>query len=187
VQRRKFQRGLFHVLNVLSLRVPPLRERPEDIPLLVERFREISARRLGRDLPTVSPACWSVLQNHHWPGNVRELQDTIERAMLHCPAGVLEPAHLYVTIGALGAAAPGPMEPEVETLDEAEMRHTLAVLARCHENRTHAAKRLGITLRALRYKLRKFRLLTAAGTNEESDSRSPRRNRPLIAARSKRH
>ncbi len=107
--------------------------------------------------------------------------------MLHCPAGVLEPAHLYVTIGALGAAAPGPLEPEAEALDEAEMRHTLAVLARCHDNRTHAAKRLGITLRALRYKLRKFRLLTAAGTEQEAAASSPRGNRPLNAARGKRH
>jgi two-component system response regulator FlrC len=187
VERQKFHEGLFHVLNGLSLRVPPLRERPEDIPLLVERFREISARRHGRGLPPVSPACWSALQNHDWPGNVRQLRDTIERAMLHCPAGVLEPSHLYVTIGALGAAAPGPEAPEVETIEEAEMRHVLAVLARCRDNRTHAAKRLGVSLRALRYKLRKFRLLTESRRDEQTATSSPRGNRPRIAARRMRH
>lgn len=187
VERQTFQQGLFRALDGLCLRVPPLRQRPEDISDLVERFREIYARRLGRGLPSVSPACWRALQNHHWPGNVRELRDAIERAMLHCPAGVLEPAHLYVTIGALGAAPPGPPEREVETIDEAEMRHVRAVLVRCHDNRTRAAKRLGISLRTLRYKLRKFRLLKDAGAFEKKAASSPRGNRPLVAERRKHH
>ncbi len=187
VERKRFQEGLFHALNGLSLRVPPLRERPEDIPLLVERFREVSVRRHGGGLPSISPASWRVLQDHGWPGNVRQLQDTIEWAQLRCLDGVLEPAHLHVTIGELGAAALGTVEPEAESLDEAEMRHILAVLARCHDNRTHAAKRLGISLRTLRNKLREARLPTAAAPDEESAASSPRGNRPLVAESVKRH
>jgi DNA-binding NtrC family response regulator len=187
VERKRFQEGLFHALKVLSLRVPPLRERPEDIPLLAERFREVSARRHGRGFPSISPASWSALQDHEWPGNVRELQDTIERAMLRYTDGVLEPTHLNVRIGEVGAWAPGPVEPEAETLDEAEMRHILAVLARCHDNRTHAAKRLGISLRTLRNKLRGSRLNTAAAPDEQTAGRSARGNRPLISEIGKRH
>ena len=186
VERKRFQEGLFHALNGLSLRVPPLRERPEDIPLLVERFREVSARRHGRGLPSISPACWSALQVHEWPGNVRELHATIERAMLRCPDGVLEPTHFHVRIGEVGAAAPGPVEREAETLDEAEMRQILAVMARCHDNRTHAAKRLGISLRTLRNKLREVRLTTAAAPDEETAGRSARGNRPLVSESVKR-
>jgi DNA-binding NtrC family response regulator len=187
VERKRFQEGLFHALNGLWLRVPPLRERPEDIPLLVQRFYEIFARRHGRSLPSISSASWSALEDHDWPGNVRELQNTIEWAMLRCPDGVLEPKHFQLRIGGVGATAPGPSEREGETLYEAEMRHILAVLARCHDNRTHAARRLGISLRTLRNKLREARLPAAATTDEESASNSARGNRPIIAASGKRH
>ena len=187
VEGKKFLEGLFHALNALALRVPPLRERPEDIPHLVQRFCETFARRHGRSLPSISPASWSALQDHEWPGNVRELQATIERAMLRCPAGVLEPAHLHVTFGERGPVSFGPAGPEAETLDEAEMRHTLAVLAQCHDNRTHAAKRLGISLRTLRNKLREARLPAAGALDEESDASFPRVNRPLVSESGKRH
>jgi DNA-binding NtrC family response regulator len=187
VERKTFHEGLFHALNGLWLHVPPLRERPEDIPLLVQRFCEIFARRHGRSIPSISPASWSALQDHEWPGNLRELYDNIERAMLRCPAGILEPEHLHVRIGELSAAAPGLVEREAETLDDAEMRHILAVLARCHGNRTHAAKRLGISLRTLRNKLREVRSPSAATTDAESAANSPRGNRPLVSESAKRH
>ena len=181
VERKKFQEGLFHALNVCSVRVPPLRERREDIPLLVERFCEESARRYGRGLPAISSTCWEALRDHEWPGNVRELQDTIERAMLRCAGGVLEPAHLDGRMGKLSTAAPGPVGRDAETLDEAEMRHILAVLARCNDNRTHAARRLGISLRTLRNKLRESRSLTAAAPDQASAARSARSNQPLVS------
>lgn len=187
VDCRKFQEGLFHALSALRLRVPPLRERPEDIPLLVERFREIFARRQGRGVPAISPACWGVLQDHRWPGNVRELQETLEQAMFRCLDGVLEPSHLSSRIGPPGVVAPGTLEREAETLDEAEMRHILAVLARCHDNRTHAAKRLGISLRTLRNKLRESRSLDAVATGEEKAATPLRGNRPLPSEGAKRH
>jgi len=180
VEHKRFQEGLFLALNVLCLRVPPLRERPEDFPLLVERFREVSIRRHGRSLPSVSPACWAALQKHEWPGNVRELQVTLEWAMLRCTDSVLEPAHLQTVIGIQGATSSGLVERDAETLDEAEMRHILAVLARCHDNRTHAARRLGISLRTLRNKLRESRTTLAAATGQENAERSHRGNRPLV-------
>jgi len=184
VAQKRFHEGLCHALSVLSLRIPPLRERPEDIPQLVERFREITVRRHGRNLPSISPACWSALQNHSWPGNVRELKETIERAMLHCPDNVLEPAHLGIE--ELGAVAPAAGR-ESETLEEAQMRHILAVLARCHDNRTHAARRLGISLRTLRNKLRESRSITAAATGQENAERAHRGNRPLAPESGMRH
>jgi DNA-binding NtrC family response regulator len=186
VEQQRFHEGLFHALRSLTLRLPPLRERPEDIPLLVERFREVATRRHGRGLPSISPACWSALKDYGWPGNVRELQDIVEWAMLRCPDSLLEPAHLHCTIGYRGGTVPGPVEPETETLDEAEMRHILAVLARCRGNRTHAAKRLGISLRTLRNKLREARLPAAAAPREETAPSSARGNWPLVES-GKRH
>lgn len=187
VEQRRFHEGLFHALRSLTLRLPPLRNRPEDIPLLVERFREVATRRHGRGLPSISPACWSALKDYSWPGNVREVQDTVEWAMLRCPDSVLEPAHLHCTIGYRGGMLSASLEPETEALDEAEMRHILAVLARCRGNRTHAAKRLGISLRTLRNKLREVRPPAAAVPREEAASSPPRGNWPLVAESGKRH
>ena len=101
--------------------------------------------------------------------------------MLRCPGGILEPAHLNGRIGEFGAAAPSPVGRDAETLDEAEMRHILAVLARCNDNRTHAARRLGISLRTLRNKLRESRLPNAAAPDEATAARPARGNQPLVS------
>ena len=110
--------------------------------------------------PDVVPA----LRQHAWPGNLRELEAALDRAVAQCTEGLLEASHLAAPApegiplqGSPGASA------EAELLETAEKRHILAILVRCQGNRTHAARRLGISLRTLRNKLRDYRM--EAGDN----------------------
>jgi DNA-binding NtrC family response regulator len=145
--------------------VAPLRERPEDIPMLAERFRARFARQHGAGVLGLSAASLIALQAHPWPGNVRELQQVIEQAVLRCPeGGLIEPRHLSASLAVpLGAMprgsrrAPGTGGARVDTLAAVEKVHILAALDQFHGNRTHAAAALSISIRTLRYKLRRYR------------------------------
>jgi len=90
----RFRRDLFYRLNVITIHLPPLRERPEDIPLLVNHFMERLNRRLGRQVKAIGPQAMSLLLDHQWPGNVRELKNGIERAMVMVGGDEILPAHL---------------------------------------------------------------------------------------------
>jgi PAS domain S-box-containing protein len=89
VQEQKFRADLFYRLNVFPLYVPALRERPEDVPLLVRHFAELFSRRMSKVIQTIPPETMSALMRYHWPGNVRELQNVIERAVILSTHGVL--------------------------------------------------------------------------------------------------
>lgn len=89
VEEQKFRADLFYRLNVFPLYVPPLRERPEDVPLLVRHFAELYGRRMSKVIQTIPPETMSALMRYHWPGNVRELQNVIERAVILSTHGVL--------------------------------------------------------------------------------------------------
>ncbi len=89
-----FREDLFYRLNVITLKMPPLRERREDIPLLIERFVEQFAGELGKPLVTVAPEALKILESHTWPGNVRELRNIVERVVLIAEGGVLLPEHI---------------------------------------------------------------------------------------------
>jgi two-component system, NtrC family, response regulator AtoC len=171
VQRQAFREDLFLRLNIVPINVPPLRERKGDLLVLAEHFRQVYARKHGSRVLAISPACLSALQQQGWPGNVRELQHTIERAVIAARAAeILEPFHLDFVTGsapALGAAAPSPLlGSERDDLDEIEKRHIFAVLEKCHGNRTHAARRLGISIRTLRNKLKEYRADTGDSVDD---------------------
>jgi formate hydrogenlyase transcriptional activator len=89
VEQQKFRSDLYYRLNVFPVRVPPLRERPEDIPLLVRHFVQQFARRINRNIETIPSEAMSTLVHYHWPGNIRELQNVIERAVIVSTGPVL--------------------------------------------------------------------------------------------------
>lgn len=149
-QSGEFREDLLLALGIMPISVPPLRERREDIPVLAEHFRQIYARKHGLEVLGIASTCQQALASYAWPGNIRELESLIERAVILCQSGVLEIKHL---------AFGGQDEPamESEELAVAEKKHIFAILRRCQNNRTHAAKRLGISIRTLRNKLREYR------------------------------
>lgn len=171
VERKEFRQDLYFRLNVVPIHVPPLRDRREDIPFLAEQFMHRFTRKHGVKVGGISPACLAVLQAHDWPGNVRELQNVVERAVILCPdGGDLQSAHLGLVGPSVSSPAPKPsglpsLAPveadsprELLSLDEIEKRHILLTLERCGNNRTHAAKSLGVSIRTLRNKLHEYGL-----------------------------
>ena len=155
-----FREDLYHRLRVLPLRVPPLRERREDvIPLAKQFLREARLRHKRRAL-TFSPGAESALQRHRWPGNVRELHHTIERAVLSLDPGrdVLAaedmPLELFESVDHLyGSDESGP-----PTLEQIERRYIELVLRRVKDNQGEAAQILGISRKALWEKRRRYGL-----------------------------
>ena len=156
VQANAFREDLLLALNIVPIFVPAFRDRGEDIMILAEHFRAVFAKKHGVDALAISPFALIGLKNYSWPGNVRELRDAVERAVIRCQNGVLEPEHFSVNIDS--PQAPASQCDESELLDDVEKKHIFAILERCRGNRTHAAKRLGISLRTLRNKLREYRL-----------------------------
>ena len=161
VEQGRFREDLYYRLNVFPITVPPLRERPADIPLLVRHFVAVSAARNGLPQPAVSAAAYALLQDRRWKGNVRELENVMERAVLLAGNEPILPSHLLLEAGAQPAASvPVPSVPQSSvngSLWEMERELIFQTLARVHENRTHAAKELGISIRTLRNKLREYR------------------------------
>ncbi len=152
----RFREDLFYRLNVVTLRIPPLRDRREDVPLLAEHF----AAKHGSERGGVSPAARELLQAYGWPGNVRELENVIARALALNPSGVVGPADLPEHLqGAAAAVGPGlPLPPGFRpSLDELSRRYAALVLAECGGNKTRAAELLGIDRKTL------YRILGEAG------------------------
>jgi formate hydrogenlyase transcriptional activator len=126
VEDQKFRADLFYRLNVFPVRVPSLRERKEDIPLLVRHFVQQFARRMGKVVDTIPAETMNVLVHYHWPGNIRELQNLVERAIILSSGPILKvPLNdLHVQ----PAAATPVVSRKVETLEESERRHILDAL-----------------------------------------------------------
>jgi two-component system response regulator FlrC len=157
VRQGHFRSDLYFRLDVFPLRIPPLRERPEDLAPLAAALVEDASRALGRAVPSLSPAALEALRRHPFPGNVRELRNLLERAVVRCRGPAIEPAHLALEPGRPALAAP-PATAELPLDLAALERMAIAeALRRVNGNRTHAARLLGIGLRTLRNKLRAAR------------------------------
>jgi len=153
VRAGRFREDLFYRLNVVELNLPPLRERREDIVPLANLFAGEFARNRAR----LTEATLNCLQNYPWPGNVRELRNAIERAVLLSQSELILPEHLPAKLReAAKAAAPLPSV-DAQTMDEIERHAILAALRQHQHNRTETAKALGISRRALLYKLQRLR------------------------------
>jgi len=156
VRQGRFREDLYYRLNVVTLVLPPLRERRQDIPLLIDHFlRELAARH-GRGPVAVDPDAQYRLLGYAWPGNIRELQNVLERSMLLAEQDVIGPEHLppEVRPGASSPAAPTSAPPIVEpsplrSLEEVDREHVLRVLGMTGGNREESARILGISRRTL--------------------------------------
>jgi DNA-binding NtrC family response regulator len=150
-----FREDLFYRLNVVELNIPPLRERPEDILPLASAF----VAEFSQNRARFSPGVGMVLVRYSWPGNVRELRNAIERAVLLCRGELVLPEHLPARVRSAAETAPAPEASDLERLGEIERQAILQALRKHEFNRTETAKALGISRRALLYKLQRFREL----------------------------
>lgn len=161
VKKGSFREDLFFRLNVLSIRVPPLRERVEDLDLLCASFLERFSDACGKRVRKLAPEARDLMRRYPWPGNIRELRNTIERMVVLSDREILEASDLppEIRAGKTGAApAGGEGFPPDLSLDEVEERHIRSVLASVQGNRSRAAEKLGIDRSTLYAKLRKYRI-----------------------------
>ena len=160
-----FRQDLYYRVDVLRMELPPLRDRAEDIPLLVQHFIDRFNRLRGKDVHGVSRQVMAVLTNHDYPGNVRELEHVIEHAFALCPGGLINVEHLPDYLRATAAGDAGPTSDR--SLDKAEKQLILEALKRNQWNRQAAAKELGM------HRSTMFRKITALGIELPSvDGRS---------------
>ncbi len=159
VEAGEFRQDLFYRLNVIELKMPSLREIPEDIPVMVKQVLERLARQTGQSAPAITEEAMLALRRYDFPGNVRELENILERAMALCTENTINEADLYLTQasskermapldGALGTRG----LPLHDFLDQIEREAITKALEATRFNKTAAAKLLGITFRSLRYR-----------------------------------
>ena len=172
VREQKFRSDLYYRLNVFPIRVPPLRERPDDIPLLARHFVEQFGRRMGKTIETIPSEAMDALVRYHWPGNVRELQNVIERAVILTPGSVLN-----VAVGELAdrsAASPvagPPTRRDIQSvLEETERQHILQALEASNwiiAGPAGAAARLGMKRSTLQARMQKLGVpITGSGPSQ---------------------
>ncbi|MDX1583886.1 MAG: sigma-54 dependent transcriptional regulator, partial [Thermoanaerobaculia bacterium] len=151
VREGRFREDFFYRINVFMIRIPPLRERTEDIPLLAEHFREKLARQMDRRISGFEPEAMEILRSYSWPGNVRELSNAIERAMVVGSPPVIRasdlPIHSKMPAGAGG-----------DSLAAVEQRHIAEVLDRTEGNVTRTAEILGVDRVTVYNKIKKYGL-----------------------------
>ena len=170
VKAGRFREDLFFRLHVVPIEVPSLRERREDIPLLVQHFVEKLNRSFGRNVKGTAGRAMEMLQRYRWPGNVRELRNVVERAVILLQGDVIQPSDLPPEIRVASSASGGsntcPFVLPEEGVDlEAVERGLLEqALGRTNGNQSAAARLLGITRYALRYRMEKFGVDGAAAT-----------------------
>ena len=153
----QFRPDLYYRLAVFPLEVPPLRARPEDIPLLVWHYISQKQARLGKRIDEISPTTMNRLTEYPWPGNIRELENVLERAI------ILSPGSTLIVEPLLDVVDPWTSVPEVKSgsADDVLKKHMLSVLQECHwriKGKGAAAERLGMNPSTLRYRMKKLGL-----------------------------
>jgi two-component system, NtrC family, response regulator AtoC len=169
VKEGAFRQDLYFRLNVIHITIPPLRERPEDIPALADFFVHHYNRKFKRQIEGVTPEALHLLESHDWPGNVRELRNAVERAMILEDSSYITPASLPmsvshqapgVAVSAAAAGAPASFPAAIPdtglSLEDNEKRLLVQALEKTSGNQTQAARLLRITRDTLRYKMKKF-------------------------------
>ncbi len=159
--RQEFRRDLYYRINIITLALPPLRERREDIPLLVDRFIDKMNRRKSRMVNGLSREAADILASHHYPGNIRELENIIEHAFVLCQNGEIKPDHLPASF--LHHPAPLPVQDDPVDYRSAtaasEAETIMKALARTGYNRSAAAAYLGIHKSTLFRKIKKLNIV----------------------------
>jgi two-component system, NtrC family, response regulator PilR len=154
----RFQEDLYYRLNVIPIHIPPLRERRDDIPVLVEHFVEKHAQRAGKRIQGLAPGVLEALQTADWAGNVRELENTVERAVVLTPSSVISPEVVRILGVATTSASGLPSMTLRQNLDWAERETVRRALDACGGVKKDAAELMGISQRALSYYLAKHRV-----------------------------
>ena len=169
VEEQKFRADLFYRLNVFPVHVPPLRERQDDIPLLVRHFVQQFARRMSKAVDTIPTETMNVLIRYHWPGNIRELQNLVERAVILSPGPILK-----VPLNDLQAQPVPAATRRIETLEEAERRHILEALDASDwviSGPNGAASSLGLKRSTLQARMEKLGIRRARAAAPSQNSR----------------
>lgn len=161
IQDGALREDLYYRLQVCAITLPPLRDRKEDIPLLIQAFLEEFNAKYERQVHAVDEAALHVMMEYWWPGNVRELRNAIERAMMTCQSEVIHPADLPLTIRTPPAAPVSDQGDAIRvpvgtTIEQAERDLILRTLAANQNNKTRAAAVLGISLKTLHNKLHRY-------------------------------
>ncbi len=163
IQEGTLREDLYYRLNVCTIHLPPLRERQDDIPLLVKAFIEEFNAHYQRTVKSIDDQALRLLTQHPWPGNIRELRNAIERAVMTCTSDVITEAHLPLLVNRaddLKSDDPsGTIHvPLGSTIEEAERQLILRTLKHSHNNKTRAAEILGVSLKTLHNKLHRYGL-----------------------------
>jgi DNA-binding NtrC family response regulator len=156
VRQKRFREDLFFRLNVISLHLPPLRERPEDIELLARHFLKRYAARIKREITDISPEALQLLKSYSWPGNIRELENAMERAVILTRGKVATAETLPVWRSAAPPASEQKQGGRLVSLETVEREHILHVLKAAGNNKTRAAKILDIARRTLDRKIEEW-------------------------------
>ncbi|MCG6917286.1 MAG: sigma-54 dependent transcriptional regulator [Deltaproteobacteria bacterium] len=159
IEKGEFRQDFFYRLNVISLHIPPLRQRRDDIPLLVEHFLDRYSRETNKDVDTISKEAMDLLRQYDWPGNVRELENAIERAVVICKKRRLGPEEFSFLAPHLSAAA------ETYSLEKTQIAHVRKVLNEFDWNISKAAQALEINRVTLHKKIKKYDLRPDRASN----------------------
>jgi two-component system response regulator PilR (NtrC family) len=159
VAEGRFRQDLFYRLNVIEIRMPPLRECSDDIPLLAGRILERLACAAGRTPPTLTEEAFQALKRYSFPGNVRELENVLERALALTSSDTIDVADLSLAPASVEVeGASGDELPLQDRLDQVERQAILSALDKTRFNQTAAARLLGVTFRSLRYRMERLGL-----------------------------
>jgi DNA-binding NtrC family response regulator len=160
VAAKRFREDLYYRLAVLTASLPPLRDRPGDVPRLARYFLATFAERFDKPLRGITPRAMQLLEAHAWPGNIRELKNTLERATLLAESDVLDRRDFELTPSASSSASSGTLELPPSGLDLRALERDLVsqALARCRGNVTRAGRLLGLNRDQVRYRVDKFGL-----------------------------
>jgi len=151
IERQEFREDLYYRLNVVNIELPPLRERKEDIPLLVEHFLSKFASENRKEITGFTPTAMEFLLDHDWPGNVRELENSVERAVILAKGDLVDITDLHQK-----GMAPTPAAKPARNLKEMEREHILSTLRETGENYSEAARILGISRMTLYNKVKEY-------------------------------
>jgi len=164
IKAGRFRLDLYYRLNVYQLRIPPLRERPEDIEPILTSFLEVARRDHGCRIKGITPAALTILQGHDWPGNVRELHNVLEGLTITCKDEMIRPDHIPASVRSPGSAG---SNGEIEkpsllafglSAQEMEKKLLKEALQRTGGNISEASRLLKITRNTLRYRMAKYQL-----------------------------
>ncbi len=163
VEAERFRRDLYYRLNVITISLPPLVDRAEDIPLLVNQFLARKSEAVNKQIREIAPEAMDLLMAYSWPGNVRELENVIERAVTLANQEVIKPEFLPEHIQTLGLETYRRKSSRIPTLEEQEIEYIKWVLNKCLGNKTKAAQMMGIDRVSLWRKMKRYGL--EAGPN----------------------